>query len=528
MAAINQKVLQTFLKRRHPDYADRLAHWDFLENTYYGGRDWFKSNIFRYMKEGDKEFKDRIERCYRFNHTRESVDLVQKYIFKSPIKRNWDDAKPPVKDFWTNTTLAGLDIDQFMQLVSTNSSIFGRPWIFVDSNVPEDVVSVADAKASGARVYAYIVKPQNILDIGFDEQGGLNWILVRETKRDDADPIKSTGEVRERFRLWEKTQWRLFEYENKPKGSSDDPNVVQVAQGVVAIGEVPAFPADHVIGDHRYSSPGLIEDIAYLDRASANYLSNLDAIIQDQTFSQLAMPAQGVPSGEDAADKLMEMGTKRIFTYDGEGGSKPEFLSPDPKQAGVILTVINKIIGEIYNTIGASADRTQTDNAVGQDNSSGVAKAYNFDRLNSLLTSKAAALENVENRLVRLVCLYNSIPEPDEEIVSYPDTFDVRSLFDEFTLAERLALIDAPEGVRREQMKQVIEKLFPQIDTKVKAELIAELNSWPKDPVEQAARLSAATGKFSNPSSARQPKNPGDANRQGQVTDASQKKTSVA
>jgi hypothetical protein len=43
-------------------------------------------------------------------------------------------------------------------------------------------------------------------------------------------------------------------------------------------------------------STPLIADIAYLDRAAANYLSNLDAIIQDQTFSQLVIPAEALPS----------------------------------------------------------------------------------------------------------------------------------------------------------------------------------------------------------------------------------------
>jgi hypothetical protein len=96
---------------------------------------------------------------------------------------------------------------------------------------------------------------------------------------------------------------------------------------------VPVLPGRHVIGDNRYTVAGLINDIAYLDRAVANYLSNLDAIIQDQTFSQLAMPAQACCRATDKYEKLVEMGTKRIFLYDGEGGAKPEYLSPDVKQA---------------------------------------------------------------------------------------------------------------------------------------------------------------------------------------------------
>jgi hypothetical protein len=82
-----------------------------------------------------------------------------------------------------------------MRLVSTKASTFGRIWVFVDSNKTEDVVSKADEKAAGARVYAYIVKPQDILDMGFDDEGKLDaWILVRETIA--TTPIRcSTGDV---------------------------------------------------------------------------------------------------------------------------------------------------------------------------------------------------------------------------------------------------------------------------------------------------------------------------------------------
>ncbi len=197
-----------------------------------------------------------------------------------------------------------------------------------------------------------------------------------------------------RYRLWTKTEWVLFEVKETRGGSTR----VDIAdRGNVAIKRVPCFFADHLIGENLYWAPGLIDEIAYLDRATANYLSNLDAIIQDQTFSQLAMPAQSVLPGEKGYDALIEAGTKRTFLYDSEGG-EPKFLSPDPKQAQLIITVVNKIIAEIYQTAGASGERTKQDNAVGIDNSSGVAKAYDFDKLNSLLTSKAQSLQQSRTR----------------------------------------------------------------------------------------------------------------------------------
>jgi len=534
---ITNKQLLDFLARRHPEYDENLPHWNFLEQTYDGGREWFgscdvaepqenqNSNIFRYLKEGPKEYKDRVRRAYRFNHTREVTDLVQKYIFKPEITRG-DDAPAEITSFWENVTLSGLDICQFMKMVSTKSSVLGKPWVFTDTTKPKGAISVADAKAVGARVYAYIVKPQDVLDIGYSKEGEILWVLIRTWVRDDENPILATGAIEPHYTLWTTMSaetWRIV------KSGTDDGMVESLGRVEHNLTVVPGFPVDHVVNDNRYYTPGLIDDIAYLDRAVANYLSNLDAIIQDQTFSQLAIPAQAVMPGSDEYNQLQEMGTKRIFTYDGEGNAQPFFLSPDPKQAGVILTVINKIIGEIYHTVGMAGERTKQDNASGIDNSSGVAKAYDFERMNSLLTSKADSLEDAENKLVNMVLRWNGKPPlpADQELVEYPDTFDTRSLFDEFTVAERLALVMAPDTVRQEQMKQVIDKLFPRLAKDIKDKMMAELKSWPPaldatitttfGGSAQSAKFPTTGKKTSGNAPATPPaKNAQTANRQGQ------------
>jgi hypothetical protein len=51
--------------------------------------------------------------------------------------------------------------------------------------------------------------------------------------------------------------------------------------------------------------------------------------------------------------------------------------------------MVNKIIGEIYHSVGMAGERTKQDNAMGIDNSSGVAKAYDFERMNAMLATKA-------------------------------------------------------------------------------------------------------------------------------------------
>lgn len=511
-----QDKLRAFLSRRHPEYDESISHWEFLEDCYEGGREWFKSNVFRYIKEGDKEYADRVNRAYRFNHTREVVDLVDKYLFKMQVARNDVDAPDYLKKFWKNATLNKVSIKDYMKQVSKMTSIYGRIWIVVDSNLAVPVISKADEKKHDVRAYTYFVTPENAVDMSWDDFGNLNWILIHEEVRDDENPLNSTGETVHKFRLWERDQWTLFTLTPNGKNSGPKLSATQLAAAVTsmanstdlkiakavekntidnydvivdgptphAFGEVPVFHADNVINDEPYKSTSMIDDVAYLDRAVANYLSNLDAIIQDQTFSQLVMPAQGLSPGDDGYNKILEMGTKRIFTYDGEGGNKPEYISPDVRQAEIILKVINKIINEIYHTVGLAGERTKEDNSLGIDNSSGVAKAYDFERVNSLLASKADSLELVENKIVNFVRRWNGDVEEIEDPVLYPDNFDVRGLYDEFEIATTLGLIFAPDGVRRLQMEALIDKLFPRLAKDLKEKISTELKTWPpKMPV---------------------------------------------
>lgn len=479
------------IKRRHPHYEERVGHWDFLEETYEGGRAWFKGNIFRFMREGDIEFKDRVKRAYRFNHTKQVVDLVDKYLFKMPIARRVQDVPKSVSNFWENCTLSGLSIDTFARRISNATSRYGRIWIVVDSSFSggEGVVTLADRQRLGGAPYAYIVRPQDMLDMSYDEAGELIWALVREIGRDDDNPMESTGEVTIHYRLWTRDSWSLF----KEQSVRGKPKVVLVDSDTHDLGMVPIVQADHSYSEEPYESAGLIDDIAYLDRANANYLSNLDAIIQDQTFSQLTMPAQGLLPGEEGHTRLMEMGSKRIFTYNGEAGQKPEYISPDPRQAGMILSAITKIVNEIYHSVGLSAERTKEDNGGGIDNSSGVAKAYDFERTNALLQSKAHSMQIVEIRIARLVALWegDDIGDVPVDSIQYPEKFDTRSLYDEFEIAARLSLLAAPEEVRRMQMRQLVAKMFPAASEAERNKLEASFKTWPPEPLPEETGLGA-------------------------------------
>jgi hypothetical protein len=123
-----------------------------------------------------------------------------------------------------------------------------------------------------------------------------------------------------------------------------------------------------------------------------------------------------------------------------------------------------------------------------------VAKAYDFERVNSLLTAKADSLEQVERQLCYFVSLWNGKQDADfapdatatdkvGQMVEYPKDFDVRGLYDEFDIAARLTLIDAPDAMRRQQMDAVIDKLFPMLEQDLVDKMKSELKQWPPKDV---------------------------------------------
>lgn len=514
---MDTEILKKLISRRHPQYEDSVKHWTFLDSTYRGGREWFKDNIYPYHKEGDEEFKKRIERAYRFNHTREVVDIINKYLFRGNITRSVEVAPKVIVDFWRKATLDNNSIKNFMKEVSRKSSIYGSVWVVVDNTAKTSSISVADERQNKARVYAYLVDPQDVLDVSFDEENEftLNWILLRENRRDDVDVFTSSGKAIERYRLWTKEAWYIIERTNS---DTQRPVYEIVNSRAHTLGMVPVFQHANVKSDERYAPPALINDIAYLDRAVANYCSNIDVIIQDQSFSQLVLPAQS-GTEESETQRLITISTKRAFTYDAESGAAPFYLSPDPKQAQIILEAINKIIVEIYQTVGMAGERTKTDNAMGIDNSSGVAKAYDFDRINSLLVAKADQCEDTEHKIIDLVLAwYDQTRDQEQQLVSYPDDFDVRGVYNEFDLAQKLSDMGAPHEVRRRQMKDLVAKLWPILDDKAAVVINKDIDKWPENLAEVQQNLQAGANNVANSKKKDNNSKPVADRRQGQVT----------
>lgn len=468
-----QANVATLIARRHPKFATYESDWIFFLESYLGGSQYIVKHLFKYIKEGDDEFTARRNRAYRENHTKRVIDLVSSYLFKEEAERQTENSK--VKAFWEDFDGRKKSVSNFMKRASLFASILGRVYIVCDkAPLPEALVTgtQADNLKTEAKPYSYMVYPQDVLDIAFDEVGKIKWILIRERKRDDDDPYLAAADYEDRYRLWTSTTWELF-----------DKDGLVLEEGEHKLGRVPVVILDNEEQDDL-AGQSLVADIAYLDRAIFNNWSRLDVIVNDQTFSQLIFPIEGLPveaaEDKELRDKFLALAQNRVMLYSAAAGSIPGFISPDATQADFILRMIQAQVKQLYASLGLQAE-TGTEANV----QSGVAKAYDFDKLNKLLATKADNCEQAENEILDIFKQWLGGIQADAS-VEYPDEFDTRSLMDEIAMAQELTLLDISETFTKELHKSIVAKTMPKLDKKALDKINKEIDDRDLEK-EQAA-----------------------------------------
>lgn len=473
------------IKRRHPEYDGKIAHWNFAELAYKGGRAYFDpaaGNLFKFYKEGDKEYRQRCQRSYRANHIKRVVDTVNEFLFKQKPIRS-ENADSMLKEFWKKVTRNGKSMDEFVKEIDCWQSVYGLIWIVMD-RPPTPAPNASQEQLP----YIYWVGPQRVLDMGYDENGVLTWILIQEDHRDDGDPLTSSGDVIPFYRLWTREEWRLFKAEQK----GGDLVVTEIANDIHGLGVVPAIPVS-IDQSCLYDGPGLVDDAIYMDRALVNYGSLLDEIIYEQTFSTLTIPAESMLPGTKESNQLIAAAKNRVFLYAGmQPGVKPEYISPDASQARLIIDAMDGLMKEIYAITGTDYEANSQSMSTGKTYASGKVRQFDFMGIENLLTKKAAMLERVEDKIAELFAKWMGKDlDIAEEWVRYPNKFDIRGLSAELDISKSLTDVSAPTLVMQMHMKTIADKLFPRMNEDERRRVYEAIDAWEPAPALEQANIEA-------------------------------------
>jgi hypothetical protein len=478
---------RTILDNRHPEYAKLAPEWLFWKQAYEGGPDYRSAgHLFRFPRESKKSYDERLKRAGRMNFVKQVLDLIMQYLSKEAPSRKKDIASAAIQGFWEDADRQGTSIDDFMHAVGVNAGIFGRYYIVIDKP-PELAVNKLDQTQRKLNPYAYGVSPLDVLDVIYGADGTIEQALIREYVRGPIDLLepRDSDELQERYRIWIKTFgevfWVLCKLDEKGE-------VVKLEQGYLPIPRVPIIEV-------RRTGGSLIDDIATLDRTVYNYGSLLDQILYDQTFSTLRLPYSG--TFEEFYDKWeLTIGTKSIIPFDAEIGAAPDYISPDASQGTLLVEAIEKAIGKIYQCKNLQDTVGNAQQGKPAAAASGIAKGYDFEKLNAGLAQYADDLEKAEEGLVELVNLWEGITEPiAPDLIDYQDSFDVKTLMQELTEYTLLAQNVQSATFKKLQQKKIVKKADPKMEPADYDIVMAEIDAS-QDPAEIAAQQAKQAGRL--------------------------------
>jgi hypothetical protein len=465
--ATKEKETITINERVHPLYSKYLEEWDFYIKSAAGGKDYCsdEDNLFTHRLEDQAgDYSDRQTRVYYLNFCNLVCAIYADYIFKEKIRR------PPNDDldaFRKNVDGRGTDITTFMNQVSYLSSVYGQVHIIVDSPKAGDLdvpLHVYKANTGQYDPYAVIVAPQDLRDWSVDELGNLNWVLIRNRGYKDSDP-KTPREDDTTYRVIARDYWATFDKDGD-----------EIERKEHDLGEVYIVTAYNSDSNIDLIGESLITDISRINRIIYNWCSNVDEMIERQTFSQLVMPddpQDDLDPKDENAGSLRKLSTASIFTFPKDSGQPPQFISPDRQQIDVIWKMIQNHRDLIYELAGLG---TVGSSSKFLSQRSGISQAYQFLSINSSLAKKAVRLERAENEINRLVLLWKK-QDDMKELVEYPVEFDVLTLTETMESTFQIAAQNFSETLNIELLKALARKAAPVLPEETITKIYKEIEA---------------------------------------------------
>lgn len=475
--------------REHPDYQKLKEEYQFFEESYKGGIDYINAdNLFQHSFEDKEGFDKRKIRAYYYNYCAPIVNAYNSFIYRQEIMRDYGALEKDAlfKQFLDNCDKRGTAYKDFFPALSKWASTSGLRFLLVDKP-PEVGETQRDEIEQSLYPYFVHIDPQNVLDWGLDEFGNLKWIKLCECEADGDTFDEGKDEV-DKYRIWYKDRWELWEIRKEEGG---DKKAMLVEEGQHPVGEVPVIPVVHISEDPMRGF-SLLNDIAYVNRALFNWCSLLDEILYRQTFSQLVMPID-----ENNPPSELTLGTEKGLTYNMNAPNPPEFISPDASQATVIMTQIQNGVEEIYRLATLRG-------AIGvEEQSSGVARSYDFMITNNTLSDKAHNMQSVEMRAMRMWAKWQGITDDPGVSIQYPVEFEISSLAEEIENIIRVQTVAVSNRFEQVLKERIVKRMAPGLSKEDMDTIMNEIKAKVENPQqvkrdEFAAQIGGILGTAGN------------------------------
>jgi hypothetical protein len=474
------------LNETHPLYALYAAEWAFLYAAYEGTRELIRLGYLKqHERETEENYKRRCDQAYGFNYTQSVVDILNFYLHKKPVKRQYPSSME--KDvlfnaYLLNSNLSGDSLDEFFSEQSRLASIGGHIGLLVDK--PNVTLSSKSEQLENL-IYPYVSSylPPNILDWEYSRDevtGKLKLTMVKLLEEDG------------RYLIWypEVVQaWELEDSESLPGESKqllNDRAAKLVLDKEHKLGEIPFVFLTNKKGRIRPIGRSDVSDIARIDVSIIRNLSQGEEIIDYTAFPMMRKPAKEMRPDKTLTSQDDDVGPTAVLSFDPDNpNSKPDWLesnAADPLNA--LRDWINMKVNEVYrsaNVGGLAATEIST------EAKSGAALTAEFQLLNASLVRKAVNLEKTERTLTYFWYVWEyGVTKArqllEETTIERERSYDVENLSADLENVLTSKTIIKSKRFDAEIQKKTVRRFFPSWTDSQLSEIDDEIEQEAKKP----------------------------------------------
>ena len=390
----------------HKHYTALVPKWKFFESAYEGGSDFANgSNIFKHTRETQEDFTDRGKRLHYLNYCETLVNFFTNFIFNDPITRNFEKDGEEIVNIAKDVSLRNEPADKFMKEVCTDMHIYGESFILVDAPPqPAEVITEYERQLLNLRPYWVLVKPYEVLDWKRDVFGKFTYL-----KR-----YVDNGDGTETYYEYTPATIVVSEVQRNSNGEQEIISSFEVSN---LIGRIPIVHA--ILRESRiYPGKGIsfLNDLAYNNKEILNLTSLLQEFLYKQCFNFLAKEDGDMVSESDTID----VGQANVIQVP-VGSKYPQYVSPPVDPARELSNERALIKNEMFIRAAQDAMKEMFNGT----QASGFSQAQSFYKTIPFISSRAEILENVENELFTLSCMY--LNRPFLGSIKYKDRYEFTS-----------------------------------------------------------------------------------------------------
>lgn len=399
-------------------WQNNINRWRFYMNSYLGSSDYQNGEyLLKYVFENGETYAQRLENTPLDNHCKNIVHIYNSFLFSNPIIREFGSIAndPSLDPFMEDADLEGRSFDAFMRDANILASVMGHCWIIVDR--PNTTVNTrAEELEQGIRPYVSVYSPENVLDWNYKRATNGTYYLSM------IKILESTDTGRNIYKIYTPETIETYQGDTYTGGEDDTFSLIDSVDN--PIGKVPATILYGSRSPTRGIGNSVIGDIADLQRAIYNELSEIEQLIRLQNHPSLVITDNGVDANSGA-------GAIITVPDSTDPGLKPYMLQPNGQNLNAIMDSIKSKVDAIDRIAHMGGVRATATRSV-----SGVALQVEQQLLGAKLTEMADNLELCEENIFRLWAQWQG--EAWNGMIDYPTAFSLRD-----TVVEIQALKEA-------------------------------------------------------------------------------------